>query len=216
MRRPFRTVGTIALAVAAPASIRPAAAQAAPAASPSDTLPRRVTSINNRLQLDIGTLAAIQISTAFTYVGGQRFILGGTADAEQHLFVVADSTKNVLRLFWIQAETLLPTRVGSYNYTADSTVMVQGFPLAASTRTYTAAPDPTSDRARAFALVQARGFRVPDGAIRVRLVYLPEQPARRELMIVYLEVSPSTKEEVRPQDTLLKKVASGLVLQRSP
>jgi hypothetical protein len=184
--------------------------------NPSDTLPQRYASIANRLRLGIGALSAIEVSPTFTYVGGQRFILGGTADAEQHLFVVADSSKTVRRLFWIQVENFLPTKSGSYNYSADSAVTIHGFQLAANQRVYSSAPVPLSDRARAFGLVGSRGFRIPDGATRVRLIYLPEQPARREVMIIYVEPSIPAKADSDSRTALLARAASGLMLHRNP
>ena len=210
MRRVACVFTTSVALVVVPVGASVVAQPGAPTKS-SDTLPIRFGAVGNRLDLRIGGLAAIEVAPTFTYLGGSRFILGGTADAEQHLFVVADSSKAVTRLFWIQIESRLPTRPGNYDYSADSMVTIQGFPLAANRRTYTTPPDPTSDRARAFALVEARGLRVPEGATRVRLVYLPERPARREVMIVYLEAARSAG-----QESLLSRAARGVVLHRRP
>ena len=193
-----------------------AATNTATTDNPSDTLPLRYQSIANRIRLGIGALAAIEVNPAFTYVGGQRFILGGSANAEQHLFVVADSSKTVQRLFWIQMENFLPTRSGSYNYSADSTVTFHGFQLAANQRVYSSAPDRNSDRARAFGLAESRGFRIPDGATRLRLIYLPELPARREVMIIYVEARVPANAESGSATSLLARAASGLTLHRTP
>ena len=187
-------------------------AQRAAPASSSDTLPLRHRPVANRLPIDMGELAGIRVEPAFSYVGGQRFILGGAADAEQHLFVVADSSKSVQRLYWIQIESLRANRPGSYDYSADTTAMIQGVPLAANSRVYTTRPDPSSDRARAFGLVEALGFRIPDGAARVRFIYLPEQPARREVMIIHVEPDPGAAADVAAR---LTRAASGIRLERA-
>jgi hypothetical protein len=191
------------------------AAAGAAHAQANDSLPIRYAPVGSRLRLDFGALAAIRVDSAFSYVGGQRFILGGTADAEQHLYIVADSSRAVRRLVWIQVESRLPGIPGAYDYSTDSTVSVQGIPLAMSTRTYTASPEPSSDRARAFGLVEKAGFHIPPGAVRLRLVYLPERPARREVMIIYLE-SGSTTGAPHAGGSLLERASRSVGLVRSP
>ena len=179
----------------------------------SDTLPVRHRPVANRLPVGMGQLGAIQVAQPFVYLGGQRFILGGIADAEQHLFVVADSSRTVQRLYWIQIESFLEGRTGAYNYSADSAVTVQGFPLAANSRLYATGPAPASDRAKALGLLQSLGYRIPAGAARLRLVYLPEQPARREVMIIYLEAEPGAPATV---PAALTRAGSGIQLERAP
>jgi hypothetical protein len=175
-----------------------------------ETLPMRHRPINGVLSLDAGRLRRLGVGAQFRYVGGERFILGGSADAEQHLFVVADSARVVQRLYWIQLEEYLPSESGAYDYSADSVVMVDGFALSANYRTYMTPPDPGSDRARVVDYLSARGYTVPSGATRVRLVWLPESPARREVMIVYLESSPSASTE--PRASFLARAAAALEL----
>lgn len=183
---------------------------------PVDTLPIRYRPVANLLELRVGPLHAIEVAPAFAYVGGQRFILGGSADAEQHLFVAADTSRAVQRLYWIQIEELLPTRPGSYDYSADSTVSVQGFSLAVNFRTYTTPPAAGSDRARAFALVAGHRYQMPEGATRVRLVYLPDASARREIMIIYLESLHAGPTDVGAQAALLSRAGKGLILRARP
>jgi hypothetical protein len=168
------------------------------------------------LELRVGALRAIEVAPVFEYVGGQRFILNGVADAEQHLFVVADSLGSVQRLYWVQIEEFLPDRAGTYDYSADSTVFIQGFPVAANARTYTTHPEDGSDRARAIALVTRQGYRVLDGATRVRLVYLPDTSARREIMIIYLEPTPAGQGAVTLRAGLTAPASSGLTLHGMP
>lgn len=183
---------------------------------PADTLPIRHRLVGNALHLSAGALRAIEVAPSFAYLGGQRFILGGTADAEQHLFVVADSNRSVQRLYWIQIEERLPDQPGGFDYSADSTVMIQGFPLAANFRTYATPPVAGSDRARAYTLVTGQGYRVPDGATRVRLVYLPDTSARREIMIVYLEPTPAGQSDVGSRAALISRAGDGLTLRPMP
>jgi hypothetical protein len=182
-----------------------------PSAAASETMPLRYPPSNGVITVNFGALRDLTIRPPFTYVGGQRFILGGTADAEQHLFVVADSAKVVKRLYWIQVEEMLPAAGDSYDYSADSVVSFGGFRLPANFRTYTESANPGSDRARAFDLITARGYTIPMGGTRVRLVHLPETPARREVMLVYLESDASAATD--PHASLLTRAADGIALR---
>src|SRR5919108_1723357 len=184
-----------------------------PNAAASDSMPLRYAPTNGIITVNFGTLRALAVQTPFTYVGGQRFILGGTADAEQHLFVVADSAKVVKRLYWIQIEEMLSSDSESYDYSADSVVSLDGFSLPANFRTYTEAANPGSDRARAFDFITARGYTIPMGGTRVRLVHLPETPARREVMLVYFESNASAATDAHA--SLLNRAANGITLRGS-
>lgn len=124
--------------------------------------------------------------------------------------VVADTAKVVQQLYWIQVEEMLPGKGDAYDYSADSIVAFSGFHLPANFRTYTTPAGAGSDRARAFDYITARGYTIPSGGTRVRLVHLPETPARREVMVVYLESSPRAATD--PHPALLERVARGLAL----
>ncbi len=82
----------------------PAAAAQARVAAPHDSLPLRHRVVRNTIALNAGSLRSLEVATQFTYFDGQRFILGASADAEQHLFVAADSSRTVQRMYWIQIE----------------------------------------------------------------------------------------------------------------
>jgi hypothetical protein len=167
--------------------------------------------VNGVITINFGSLRDLTVRAPFTYVGGQRFILGGSADAEQHLYVVADSAKVVKRLYWIQIEEVLPTSSHRYDYSSDSLVVFDGVGLRANFRTYRTGPSPGSDQARAAELMRARGYTFsPSGGTRARLVYLPETPSSREVMIVYFESDPSA--ETDPHASLLARAASGITL----
>ena len=126
---------------------------------------------------------AVTVALPFRYAGTQRFVLGGTAEAEQHLFVVADREGKVQELLWIQFEEYLPTVSGTYDYSADATVKRQGLTFFTNARRYTAPPQPGSDRDRAFALLARKGYRADGLRSRARLVYLSSP--RSEVMVIY-------------------------------
>lgn len=174
-------------------------------------MPLRFAPTKGVITVNFGSLRDLTVRPPFTYVGGQRFILGGTADAEQHLYVVTDSANVVKRLYWIQIEEVLPSSSHQYDYSSDSLVAFGGIDLRAHFRTYRAAASPGSDQARAFELLRSRGYTIiPSGGTRVRLVYLPETPSRREVMLIYFEGDPSAATDAH--GSLLARAAAGITL----
>jgi homoserine O-acetyltransferase len=152
----------------------------------------------------------IQLPEAFRYVGGQRFVLYDVADAEQHLFVDAGANGLVRRLYWLQFEAYLPGKGESYEYEGE-TVLVGplGFVSNQAARSTTTAPRPGSDGARMRALLAEEKLRLPPAMLWQRLVHLPDEGRRRELMILYMEAAPN---ETAPLDGLLQRAVGGLEL----
>jgi hypothetical protein len=148
------------------------------------------------LPAPVGPILELRFGKEFRYVGGQRFVLKGIADAEQHFFVDADKNGSVRRLYWIQLESLLPGQGDGYDYSADEPVTVNGVSFRRHLRRWDAPPEPGSDRDAMYSFLEKRGYRIPDGALRVRLVHVPESNRREELMIVYAEAQ-STESEVQ-------------------
>ena len=139
------------------------------------------------LPASVGPIRELRFAKEFRYVGGQRFILKKIADAEQHFFIVAGEDGTIRQLYWIQFERLLPGVGESYDYSADAAVTVDGVAFRRNTRRWEVPPDADSDRAAMYALLEKHGYRIPDGAMRIRLVHVPESNRREELMVVYAE-----------------------------
>jgi hypothetical protein len=135
----------------------------------------------------VGPIQELHFAKPFRYVGGQRFILKKIADAEQHFFVEAGKPGIIRRLYWIQFEKLLPGKGQGYDYSQDVEVPVDGVAFWRNARRWDALPEPDSDRAAMYAFLEKQGYRMPDGAMRIRLVHVPESNRREELMIVYAE-----------------------------
>jgi hypothetical protein len=131
----------------------------------------------------------IEIDPAFRYVGSQRFILYGVADAEQHFFVDADRSGRIRRLYWIQFEGYLPSNRHRYRYKRTRTVAMAGMEFIADAwpRSTRAPTRPGSDGARARALLEKNGYSFPPELIAQRLVHLTDERRRDELMILYAE-----------------------------
>jgi hypothetical protein len=131
----------------------------------------------------------IELPAAATYIGAHRWTLYDVADCELHVFVEADETRRVRRLYWIQFEGFVPTKPDSrYTYSNDAVTDFAGRPFhvraAASERN--ANPRPGSDLEQVQRLVRERGYSLPDAWINVRLVNLFEQN-RKELMLIFAE-----------------------------
>ena len=74
----------------------------------------------NSLRVDLPGFTSISVQRGFRYAGGQRFILKGVADAEQHAFAEAGVDGAIARFYWFQFESLLPSATGAYDYSQDA------------------------------------------------------------------------------------------------
>jgi hypothetical protein len=155
----------------------------------SDTLPRQVPAGPGDLAAKVGSICRIQIAPAYRYLGGQRFELQETADAEQHFYVRADSAGKILQLYWFQVESKLPGKTGGYNYGRDSSITINDLPFAVSLRESRADADPPpgSDAAAMMDFVRAAGLTFPPMGRPLRMVYTAKPGAKQELMVIYLE-----------------------------
>lgn len=124
------------------------------------------------------------------YVGADRWVLYGMADCELHAFVDVDPQKNVQRLYWVQFEKYLPTRPElKHTYDSPRRANLGGMDFYVDTwvRTKEAETQPGSDVEHIVALIRAKGYRMPDGMMYVRLVHLLDEQKRKELMLIYGE-----------------------------
>lgn len=123
------------------------------------------------------------------YVGAHRWTLYDVADCEVHVFVEADHTKRVQRLYWIQFEGYVPGKPEAhYDYSSDAVTDFGGRPFhvrAAASRK-NPAPRPGSDQEQVYRLLSERGYSLPDDSLNVRLVNV-FAGKRKELMVIYAE-----------------------------
>jgi hypothetical protein len=157
----------------------------------------------------------IEVKPPLAHIGAQRFVLRGVADAEQHFFVDADSGNAIRRMYWIQFEQYLPGRGGEYAYDDDQPAILGGLEFRTNVRTFTSAPAPDSDRNRAYAFVEQKGYRMPSPATRIRLVYVPFENRREELMIIYLEPAKAAADPAPDESAaLMRRAREGLTITR--
>jgi hypothetical protein len=136
---------------------------------------------------------AVQITFGpnFKYAGGQRFLLYGVAEAEQHFYVQADASGQIQRFYWIQFEHYLPNNKHQYNYPSPRTADLDGLAFIYDTAVFSnyagANGNPESDGAKARTMLKKAGLFFPAATARIRMVHLPGNARRSELMIIYGE-----------------------------
>lgn len=131
----------------------------------------------------------IELPKSVQYVGADRWLLYDIADCELHGFVEADSQRKVAQLYWIQFEGYVSTRPElKYQYDSTRRATVGGLEFIVDT--FTRGKDDkmtSSDREHLKALIEAKGYTLPENMMSVRLVHLLNEQKRRELMIIYAE-----------------------------
>ena len=154
-----------------------------------DSLPERTVQKNVIISKQDPALR-ITLPEKVKYVGAERWVLYGIADCELHAFVEADADKNVQRIYWVQFESYLPSRP-ELHHTYDSPkhtniggldFYVDSWALSKDTKR-----DAGSDREHTENMIAAKGYRIPENVIDVRLVHLLDSAKRKELMIIYSE-----------------------------
>jgi hypothetical protein len=123
------------------------------------------------------------------YVGAARWDLYGIADAELHVFVEADAQKRIQRLYWVQFEGYLPDNTHTYKYPFLETVTLAGheFDVHGRYSPTDVQNKPGSERERVVAMLGKAGYQMPKEQLNLRLIHLPDEAKRKELMIVYAE-----------------------------
>lgn len=128
----------------------------------------------------------------YKYIGGQKFILYGTADVEQHFFVEAYPDGQLKNIFWIQFEAFLPDNSFTYDYSSaplrlqiDEFVYTNTAAGKSSRLLRLGWPGTDGYAARKFAA--DKGYVIPDHYAYVRLIHLPNNTKREELLIIVMD-----------------------------
>lgn len=138
--------------------------------------------------------ATLTFGPEFSYLGGQKFVLYGMADTEQHLFIETDADNRLTSVYWVQFEEYLPSNDYIYNYEASPLRMnIGGYDFYVDTAAVK--PDPKnrrrgSDGARVREFLQSKGYVYPDTFAYARLVHLTDESRRKELMIIFIDEAP--------------------------
>ena len=133
----------------------------------------------------------IEVLPEADYLGAVRFVLFGTADCEIHLFVDADASKRVRRLYWIQFEAYLPEHptLRYSHHPAYAPVSMSGLPFYQRARFGQSieAPQPGSDAEKAFALLKEKGYALPAETVNVTYKHFMGADMRKEILLIVLE-----------------------------
>lgn len=134
----------------------------------------------------------LRFDPAYHHVGGQKFILCGVADTEQHFFVETTDDNKLKSAYWVQYEAYLPDNSYRYDYD-DSPLRVMLGDYEFYTDTDVVERDPNRKRRRGADGTLARqflannGYVFPDNHAYARLVYLTDDSRRKELMIIFID-----------------------------
>lgn len=132
----------------------------------------------------------IELPKEARHVGVERWDLYGVADCELHVWVETGKDKVVNRVYWVQFEGFLPSKPESrYRYPFTRTAEIGGLTFDVRPRfgANHERPKPDSDAGHVWKMVEAAGYQWPQDEMSVRLVYLPDEQKRTELMIIYVE-----------------------------
>jgi hypothetical protein len=156
----------------------------------AQTAPPERKALGNVITSERDPAVRIELPKAAQYIGADRWALYGIADCELHALVEADAQKKVQRLYWVQFEGYLPSRPDlHHNYDSPKHTTIGGMDFYVDTwvRTKEASSESGSDRDHIEALLRAKGYRMPEAMMYVRLVHLLDKENRNELMIIYGE-----------------------------
>lgn len=143
----------------------------------------------NRLISKSDPTITIRVPRSAVYLGAERWDLYDVADCELHLFVEAYPDKTVKAMYWIQFEAYLPTNGHTYDYGKDEPVTFGGRPFWKSSNfgLTNNTPRAGGDGERTRQMLARAGYKLPAERMSVRLVHLPDESRRKELMIIYAE-----------------------------
>ncbi len=134
----------------------------------------------------------LRFAPQYRYLGGQKFVLYGVADTEQHFFVEAGEDGRLVSFYWVQYEAYLPGKRYRYDYD-DSPLRTTLGGIEFYTDFEVVAVDPDRKRRRGTdgALMReflaAEGYSLPDEFAYARLVYLTDATRKKELMIIFID-----------------------------
>lgn len=146
----------------------------------------------NNLVSTFDPSVVLRFAPEYEYLGGQKFVLYGVADTEQHFFVEKRADGRLKSIYWVQYEAYLPGKPYKYHY-EDSPLRLQLGDYEFFTDTAVFYNDPTIERRRGTdgAMVReflaSKGLGYPDQVMYARIVYLTDESKQKELMIIFMD-----------------------------
>ena len=146
----------------------------------------------NDLISDYDPAVILSFDPAYRHIGGQKFILYGVADTEQHFFIETTADKQLKSVYWIQYEAFLADKPYTYDYD-DSPLRLMLDDYQFYTDTAVVEFDPArkrqrgTDGAMARQFLASKGYEMPTDFAYARLVYLTDETRQKELMIIFID-----------------------------
>lgn len=146
----------------------------------------------NDLVSDRDPAAVLRFDPSFQYIGGQKFILYGVADTEQHFFVETDDDDKLKSVYWVQYEAYLPEKSYTYDYD-DSPLRVKlgDYEFFTDAEAFHYDPEKKrkagTDGAMARQFLASKGYSYPTEVAYARMVYLTDASRQKELMIIFMD-----------------------------
>ena len=146
----------------------------------------------NDLISDYDPAVTLRFDPDYEHIGGQKFILYGVADTEQHFFVETDADKTLKSVFWIQYEAFLPDKPYTYDYDdSPLRLMLDDYQFYTDTAVVGFDPDRKRKRGTDGAMVRqflaSQGYEMPAEFAYARLVFLTDETRQKELMIIFID-----------------------------
>ncbi|APE28253.1 hypothetical protein [Aurantiacibacter gangjinensis] len=133
---------------------------------------------------------AMRIDPSLDYLGGQKFVLYGTANVEQHVFARRWPDGRDRSMLLIQFESVVDGVDWAYDYSAaEYRTEIDGVDFFTDAEPGQLPPifakgEPGTDSYRAAVLAADAGFEAPEDYVWLRSVHIPDADARSELLII--------------------------------
>ncbi len=145
----------------------------------------------NRLFSNRDPSVVMRFDRSFRHIGGQKFVLYGTADTEQHFFVETTADNKLQSFYWIQFEEYLPDNSYQYDYEdSPARLRLNDYDFYLDTAVIHSNPKKRragTDGSLARQFVLSKGYTFPEDFSYARLVYLTDASRRKELMIIFID-----------------------------
>jgi hypothetical protein len=148
--------------------------------------------VGNDLVSEKDPAAILRFDPTYRHIGGQKFVLYGVADTEQHFFVETTADDKLRSVYWVQYEAYLPGKRYTYDYDDSPLRVTLGdYEFFADTAVVDFDPNRKraqgTDGAMARQFLAGKGYRFPDDFAYARLVYLTDESRKKELMIIFID-----------------------------
>ncbi|NND83023.1 MAG: hypothetical protein HKN50_11395 [Gammaproteobacteria bacterium] len=148
--------------------------------------------IGNDLVSTYDPALTLRFDSKYQHLGGQKFVLYGVADTEQHFFVETTPDGKLKSLYWVQYEAYLRGKSYTYDYDDSPLRLKLGdYEFYADTDAFRFDPNKKRKRGTDSALVRqflaGKGYSYPQEVLYARMVYLTDASRQKELMIIFMD-----------------------------